>query len=341
MNEIFPYTVHEAEVAFFHAWGDGTPVGGPLGRHLAPPVVEEFRAGLKISQVGDGDGGGLATDFSEWRMHRPQELFDSGWLVEMDVPLGAVTDAAGVQLSVFTRAGTPVILVVRFRCRETGFWRLLQFHDAVLLPSEAGEDGQKMFRSIKVSAGWLEECKSGAMPAVEPRLRGVVEWRHLGRVLRCWEYDAVANAWAMDAENSETLDGDTFRYVDLEFSGGDVLVSAMAARTVDGVAAGIAAAGIGWLQARVFQVLGSSGLTLEPGWVLETAGCAEPLLLPPSGRHWEHPRVVFRFLGRTYATARAGVLALPALTEGTPETPVDFPLRLGRLILLPDGGWVI
>ena len=338
-----PYTVHEAEAGFFHAWGDGIPVGGPLPRHLAPALSNEFRVGCKISQTA---GGGLEADFGEWRLHRPQTAGDAEWMVEMELPLGAMTDEAAVQLSSFTRTGTPVVLVLRFRCRETGYWRLLQFHDAVLLPSDVTEDGQRMLRTVKVSAGWMEESKSGTMPAVQPRLRGVVEWRHLGRVVRCWEYDAAANTWAEDAENVTTLDGETFRYVSLDFSGADAAVSGMAARTEDGVAGGVAATGMAWIDARMFRVessslTGEATVEMEPGWELETLGCAEPLLLPESGRHWEHPRVVFRFLGRTYATAQGGVLAMPALTSATPEKRMDFPIRLGRLLLYPEGGQLI
>ena len=332
-----PFSVHEASVGIFHAWGDGIPVTGPTGRHLQP-MTDEFRAGLKMVHA---EGDVARRGFADWRMHGPEAVTAPGWMVEFSVPLGAMMDAGGVALPSMVPPGVPVVVVVRFLCKEEGVWRVFQFHDAVVLPSDASDESQRMFRTLRVSAGWMEEFKSGLMPAVEPRMRGVIEWRHLGRTVRCWEYDPEEDSWAEDAENTQVMDGQTVRYVSLDFSGGDVAVSFLAAKTQDGAAGGIAASEVGWIDAACFSVGASSGLTMEPGWVVEASGCAEPLLLTPSGRHWEHPRVVFRVLGRIYATAEAGVLALPALTQRDPDKPLDLPLRLGRLMLYPDGGWVL
>lgn len=337
---IQPYTVHEAEVAVYHAWWDGMPVGGPFSRHLQPGVIDEFRAGLKLVQV-EADGG-LAGGFGEWRKHGPARVVEADWMVEMSAPFGAALDAEGVALASVLRAGMPVVVVVRFVCAETGLWRVFQFHDCVGVASDAGDEDQKMFRSVRFSAGHLEQFKSGVMPGLEPRLRGVIEWRHLGRCVRCWEYDAETNAWAEDAENVQVLGGEAERYVSLYAVDDGLALSYLAAQSVVAVSGGVAeAAAVGWLDAVAFSVLESSGLTLEPGWVRESYGCAEPLLLPVSGRHWEHPRVVFRFLGRIYATVEAGILAVPALVVGDPELPMDFPIRMGRLVLYPEGGWVV
>lgn len=336
---IQPYTVHEAEVAVFHAWGDGLPVDGPLSRGLLVPVADEFRSGLKIGQV--GGGAGLSGDFGEWRLNRPQAVMGGEWMVEFTAPLGAPRDEVGVNLGSFLLPGMPVVVVVRFQCRETGVWRVFQFHDCVVLAGDAGDEGQWMVQGAKFSAGHMEEYKSGAIPALVPRLRGVIEWRHLGRRVRCWEYDAGTNTFAEEAENSEVVGGDVVRYVNLDFSGDGVGLSYLAASLVDVTSGGVAAKAVGWADAAAFSVTESSGLTFEPGVEMEAEGCAEPLLLPVSGRQWEAPRVVFRFLGRVYATLEAGVLALPDFTVGAPVAPMDFPLRLGRLLLYPAGGWLL
>jgi hypothetical protein len=305
---------------------------------LTQPAGESFRAGLRISQA--DAGAGAVGGFGEWRLNAPWPVADADWLVEMGAPLGTTSDE-GAQVAALLPPGVPSIVVARFRCRDTGVWRVYQFHDAVALAGDAGEDGQKVSRGLRFSAGWLEEFKSGTMPALEPRVRGVIEWRHLGRVVRCWEYDADANTWAEDAENLITMEGQPVRHVSLDFTGNDVAVSMLAAVTQEATTAGQQGVRIGWLDAQVFDVKEATGLVLAPGWALETLGCAEPLLLPESGRHWEHPRVVFRVLGRTHATARAGVLAMPALTNGDPDMPLDIPLRLGRLLLYPEGGWIV
>ncbi len=334
-----PYTVHEAEIALFHAWGDGMPVGGPFARHLRPVVEDEFKVGLKISQVDASEA--LAGEFGEWRRHRPQAVGNADWLVETGTLLGAPVDDGGVQLGSFLIPGMPVILVVRFLCADTGRWRLLQFHDCVVLPAEAGDENQWMRQKVQFSAGHLEEFKSGTLPPLVPKLRGVIEWRHLGRRVRCWEYDPVGDTLMEDDENVQTVGEETVRYVSIEPGVDGVGLSYMAAKTVDATSGGLPATGIGWIDAITLSVNWSSGLILSPGWRLETEGCAEPILLPPSGRHWEHPRVVFRFLGRTYATLQAGVFAMPSFTEGLPDLPLDTPIRIGRLALYPEGGWLV
>ncbi len=333
-----PYTVHEAEVAVYHAWADGVPVAGPFVRHLQPGLLDEFRAGLKMTQVEDA---GVVGGFGEWRKQSPRRVVDADWMVEISSPFGAALDEAGVAISSVLRAGTPVVVVVRFICVDTGLWRVFQFHDCMLATSDAGDEDQKMFRSVRFSAGHLEQFKSGVMPTMEPRMRGVIEWRHLGRVVRCWEYDATTNTWAEDAENVQVVEGEDERYVSLVPVTGGVEFSYLAARTVVGTAGGLDAATVGWIDAATFSIIGSSGLTMEPGWALETLGCVEPILMQPSGLHWEHPRVVFRFLGRVYATLEAGVFAMPKLTQGDPDLPMDFPIRIGELVLYPDGGWII
>lgn len=335
--EIHPTTVHEAEVAVFHAWGDGVPVAGPLRRHRQPAITDEFRVGLKFSQV--SEGGEMAPGFGEWRRNAPQAVSEDGWMVEMASPFGAVVREI-TQLSSIILAGSSVVVVVRFRDTDTGFWRLLQFHDAVALPGEVGDQSEAMMRSVKFSAGWMEEMKSGEMPDLLPRLRGVVEWRHLGRVVRCWEYDASSNVWTEDEENHEVIQVEDapldVRYVTLDFiPGGEGEVrnvsglSYLFAGSRDATMGGYGALGIGWGN---MQVFGSSGLT--EGWAMEE-GCAEPIYMPVSGQDWEHPRVVIRFLGRIYATIQSGVVAVPAKKSGAPGGEMDYPIRMGPMVFYP------
>jgi hypothetical protein len=339
------YTVHEAEVSFHAGWRDGFPVAGPFGRHLAGGLIDQFRAGLAIRQVADAgaDAGGA---FGEWRKHGCGMPGQDGWMVEMKLPLAAVEDG-GAQVSSWPEAGSPMVVCVRFLDAETGWWRMFQFHDAVLMPTEAAEEGENMFRTVAVSAGWMEERYHGAaVPALEPVVRGVIEWRHLGRRVRAWEYDDAEDAFTEGSENVNTVDAVAERYVTLTIAGEDELeevdLSYMAALTQPlAKAGGVPGYEVGWMDAGAFHVDGSSGLTLWPGWVMEAEGAAEPLTMPPSGRHWEHPKVVFRVLGRIYASLSHGVLAVPSFNEGFPEGMTDMPIRLGRLLLLPEGAWLL
>lgn len=330
-----PFTVWNAEVEIHHAWADGFPLRGPLGRHLAAPLVSRFRSGVSFSQV--EPGARMGGSFGEWRAHGPGRAMASDWLVEMAGVLGDEWQD-GERISQWLRPGTPLVVVVRYFCRESGAWRLFQFHDAELLPLAAGDDAGRMGMTVRVAAGWMEEFKSGEMPAMEPRIRGVIEWHHSGRVVRCWEYDPVADEWVEDAENS-AQEG-AARYVTMDDSDG-VALGMMAAVTAEASMAGIAAAEIEWRSVGLVVIGESSGLTFFPGISMETPGCPEPVMMPPSGRHWEHPKMVFRVLGRVYATACAGVLVMPSFQEGAREGCLDVPIRLGRLVLYPDGGWLL
>lgn len=336
-----PFTVHEATVAIYHAWGDGLPVGGPVERHRG--MMAEFRAGMRMEQA-EAAGAVPVGEVGEWRVNRPSEVRDLPWNVEFSVPLAAASDEGAAVSALGFAAGSPVVVVVRFHDRVKSLWRTFQFHDAVILPAGVGEDGQRMMRTVRVSAGWLEQFKSGTMPGMDPRLVGVIEWRHLGRVVRCHEYDFQAGTWAEDGENLSTVDDEPYRLVEMVESGGNLRFSMTAVVTEAGeLGASVPATGMRWKHVLAFELLdGSSHLTLAPGWTLEANGLAEPLLLPPSGRHWEHPRVVFRVLGRTYATIRAGVIAVPAVRAGLPTPPpIDAPIRMGRLLLYPDGAWIM
>lgn len=337
--EITPFTVHEADIALFHAWHDGFPVGGPFTRHQELGHLARFHASLRLLELPGEDAAEPA--FGEWR--RAPGSRGGGWSIESTGQLSALADD-GAEVSSLPQVGTPLIVLVRFYCRDTGRWRLFQFHDAEILPSEAGEDSERMAHTLRIFAGWREEWQGGShhtLPPLVPRLRGVIEWRHLGRSIRCWEYDPAADAWEETAENQHVANGSPARYVSLTTQAPATHFHYLAALTEPTPAAGTQASRITWLDAAAFSV-SSSGLTPSPGWSLETHGCAEPLTLPPSGRHWEHPRVVIRFLGRIYATVSHGVIALPSLTQGEPDyPPLDFPIRIGRLLLLPEGGHLL
>ena len=179
------------------------------------------------------------------------------------------------------------------------------------------------------------------MPGMTPRLVGVIEWHHAGRHVPCYHYDADTDEWTENEENLFAAGETPARYVTLVEDGDDWSLGYLAARTAPSSAAGIDTTGIGWIDVQPLRVLGASGLSLDPGWQIQP-GCPEPITMPPSGHHWDHPRVCFRFLGRLYATLAHGVFAVPSMSTGVPDTPpLDMPIRMGRLLLLPDGCHVL
>lgn len=333
-----PFTVHEADIAVFHAWEDGIAVAGPLDRHLQSGLVSAFRQSLTISRTSPHEG---ERAFADWRSSPlPHGV---AWSIETSAPLSALTDGAPVS-SWFT-PGIPLVVLVRFLCSITGQWRLFQFTDASPADSSTAESAQTMLTGHKFHAGFMEEFKGSAAepaPALVPRYLGVIEWRHLGRRIPCWYYNAETATWSETAENQIPLGEDTARYISLDQSDpDDVRLSYLAARTEPGTQAGLDATRIGWIDTPAFRITASTGLTFEPGWHLQT-GCPEPITLPPSGRHWEHPRCVFRFGRRLYATLSHGVFAMPSFyADTTPDIPIDFPIRLSRLVLLPDAGYTL
>lgn len=330
-----PYVVGEGDISVWHAWGDGLPVAGPTLRHRE--LASGFRTGLRISQVPAADG--VPSSFGDWRVHGSGDPRGVSWMIEISSAFGAIWDD-GAQVASMVSPGAPVVIVVRFRDRSRpDLWRVLQFHDAVLMPTDTGDESQRMMRSVRFSAGWMDEYKSGVMPELAPRVRGIIEWRHLGRVVRAWEYDPIADSWDEDQENVVTVDGEPLKYVDLDIYGEGAELAMLAAVTGSGTLAGDPAAVIGWKDVKVFEA-DQDGLRVSPGWAIEADGIAEPLLIPESGRHWEHPRVIIRVMGRTYATICAGVVAMPSLSMEDPGEQIDMPVRMGALRLFPAGGWI-
>jgi hypothetical protein len=334
------FTVHEAEFAVFHAWRDGMPVTGPLDRHQATGLITRFTSGLKMTRDPVGE---VPRGFGEWRA-KPGVFRHSEWTVETSGAVAALFEGGTLQVNAFLPQGAPLILLVRFYSEESGRWRLFQFHDCEIGPVNAADSSENMMQAVTFHAGWMEEltgASGGTLPSMVPRLRGVIEWRHAGRCVACWFYDAADDSFTENPENVATVGEETVRYVSLAEDEDGMDVSYLAAMTVPAPdpVAGLPAVGIGWADVRALQINEVGGLVLEPGWVLQE-GAAEPITLPPSGMHWEHPQVVFRFLGRTYATLAHGVFCVPSLTNEAVE-PFDFPIRLGRLVLLPDGAWVL
>jgi hypothetical protein len=340
------FTVHDAQVMVWHAWQDGMPIRGPLGRHSYVPAAQQFRAGLSIRSVARP-----ATDpaFGQWQRHStPEGVYPAEeWQVEIASVLGQ-EESDGALISQLLRPGSPVVVVVMFAVKGTSEWRILQFHDAELMPLESGEESQVMRRNLRFSAGWMEEFKSGSMPgSMQPRIRGIIEWCHAGRTVRCWEYDPYENTWTEDPENQILIGEETARYISFDTpSSGARRLGMMAALTesmplpLGGTETG--GTGIFWRHVWLLDIPATGPLQMAPGWITESHGLAEPLLLPPSGLHWEHPRLVLRVLGRIYATACAGVLAVPRIHYGAvPDAPSDPPIRLGRWVLYPDASWIL
>lgn len=338
MSDLEHFTVHEAEFAVYHAWRDGMVVNGPLDRHHTSSIISKFTSGLRVTRNPESEGVG---GFGDWRAaHSP--MGPSLWTVETSAAFAAVFDHTA-QLPSFLMPGMPLVLLVRFYSSETGRWRLLQFHDAELGGTDVGESSQNMMQAVSFRAGWMEEITGvggGTLPPMVPVLRGVLEWRHLGRRIACWYYDPEEDAWTENPENVVGEGEEASRFITMEEDEGVTFVSFMTPFTQAATEpmAGLPGVKRAWMNARVMQ-LASSGLTLEPGWEVQREA-AEPIAMHASGAHWDHSRMVFRFLGRIYATVTHGLFCVPTFQEGA-VVPFDFPIRIGPLVLLPDGAWVI
>lgn len=336
-----PFTVHEADVAVFYAWRDGRVIDGPMPRHLQSGMVAKFRASLNLTRKVDP---ARAHAFGDWR--HPESAEDGLWTVEMTYPIGSVVDEGGAHVSSSMPAGEDMTVLVRFFDELNGHWRVFQFHHARRSADLTTAEQQELgINTLGFTAAWMEPFRGGNaadLPPLVPREWGVIEWIHGARRIPCHYYDPATDSWTETGENFRVDGGETLRYVTLETTAGLTTLSYLAPITAaTTTAGGIDASKLAWIDALAFAA-DSSGLHPAHGWQVQTGGGPEPLTIPPSGRHWEHPRVVIRFLGRVYASLAHGTIATPALVTGPPSPSIDPPIRLGpSLAMLPAATHVL
>lgn len=333
---IIPYTIHEAEIAIFHSWSDGKEIKGPMKRHLESGLVAKFNASLSFTRIAAGES---MRAFGDWR--KDQDTREDGWQITMSYPYGAIKDHDGTEVSSSLEIKADYIILVRFYDQDSQSWRMLQFHYARIddnLP--ANETQEVIMNSLSFHAGWREEFKGGlasGLPDMTPRKWGVIEWVHQGRVIPCYYYDADTDAWMETDENPKLTDlGQTIRYVTLETTSGETTLSMLSPITeTETLPSGVEIENLTWVNAQVFTS-DSADLHLGQGWQLQTEGCPEPIKMPASSRHWEHPVVRVRFLSRVYGTFGHGTVAVPKLEYTAPPAGIDTPIILGpSLAMLP------
>lgn len=343
MQDLRPLTIHEADVALFQSWPDGRRMTGPLPAHLEATAEAKFRVGLSLTRRASDRRDGA---FGDWR--HGGFLTGGGWKVEFRQPFGSLLEASGKHVSSLIEPGREFTLLVRFLDEDTGHWHLFQFHHARIgddLP--IAEQNQIAEQSYSFEAAWLEHFRGSnpaTLPALEPREWGVVEWEHAGRCVPCHYYNPATGAWLETDENEHEVEGSgAVKYVSIEDDGGGTIeLSYLTPRTVTESGPVLDRTVLSWLDAKAAN-FDAAGITPAPGWQLQTNGCAEPLTCAPSERHWQHPRVRLRFLGRVYATLSHGIIAVPAVTEGAPSTPpLDPEIALHpNVIFLPEGAYVL
>lgn len=352
---ISPWTIHEAEIALWPAWRDGTPFRGPgAGRELPSPLLH-CKSSLSITETFEES----SPTAGRWMV--ADTSAGSSWQISISFPDGVLADSFGRLMSRVTPGGFR-ILTIRFLDEATGHWTLLSFYYVTPATDTVSDADQILSRTLALKSTWLEEqVGTASVPSLTPALKGRLEWVCGPQCVHAMTYDPATETWSSTTHN---LTGDGSRYITLtpidEDANSDLILGLYLPRVipVDSPGTALDTLGVNWqntVALRVGSHLSSHhhGLVLQAGHTLQAIGIVEPLYMLPQSRVFDEPIAVFRYLRRIYATLGHGVLAVPRLLPATaPPSSTDPAFRLAvpgpanpgtghsGLVLLPDGAWL-
>jgi len=338
---LFPWSIHEADVALYPARKDGWPMAGPSTARGALPIVEH-RASLRWEcLLSDGSPAGM--DYTGAAL--PE---DGGYSLQVDFPEGLREDGLSLALSRLDPGGY-YCLVVRFEHeKHDGLWTQWRFFYVTLAGDSTGDQDQIMQRSLRLRAGYRQELVgNGSLPAMLPSPLGEVEWRCGAIRVTALHYDPVSAAWTSTDQNVVSNSEEAAPFVALGETDGRGWLSYYQPRAEneDGptLSGDPSVAGtpltVAWRHLLALTVEPDHRVLALADFVLQTNGTPEPLLMSTQSRLWDEPVVIFRYLRRIYATIGHGTIAIPSLATELPPPTHEPDFRLGSLRMLPFGGF--
>ena len=317
-----PYTFFEAEIALFYAYENGTPLRDPTTLEIKAPAAScigsiSISSSPKLSEgsLGDWQGRAKPTEHKTWRATVSYQ--DGAWREQ------------GERISSILSSNSDFILMIRFHDEVNGNWDSHQFHYCSLDSQESSHDPSNSTQSFTLQAGHREtfsgNTSQAALPELTPQVLGRVEWIQAGNVVPCLFYDPFTETWSESGLNSFTVPGESpKRYCEISpdpSNANETYVKMLIAATTEQTPTGNqqVRTGITYETSTCFTIGNHNsptnhGIRMGPGFALQKLGCPEPIRDHVSATHWQHPRLVFRYLKRIYCTISQGVVAVPSIT---------------------------
>lgn len=343
-----PWTLHEAEIALWPAWKDGTPYRGPgYARGTQSPLFA-CKASLTITETR------TPSQPTGYQWTGTEAMGETSYEIACTFLDGAYADKYSRVMSRRHHGGLH-ILTARWLDPAKGEWTCLRFFYVTQSTDAVSDAQQVMTRSVSLRASWLQETvgTGGTIPTLAPELLGQIDWVCGAEKVTAYLYDPATATWTSTPQN---LTGDGSRYVNLSPTsatpGSDLMLTAYLPRLLP------ESNQIEWQNTRLMRIGNQDstfhhGLSFPGGGNLQAIGIPEPLHHLSQDRMLEEPVVVFRFLRRVYATFGHATFAIPSLIlneappashdaafqVAVPGAPNPATGRTG-LLIHPDGAWL-
>lgn len=337
LRHITPHTIHEADIAVFRAWPDGSPMAGPNSDHRNTLPIGTCKSSLSITtNIAES----TTEKFGDWS-HAATPTEDT-YTIAITQPFSSWLDNT-TPVTPRIHPTTNLIIVIRFFDPTSEQWKLYQFFYARLTQHSITSDDQVLNTPTTFTATWLEDTAGPetTKPPLEPYIRGVVQWEHDGKIIPCFHFDPETETWTMAPENNFLDDlGNPHQYAYIgpdEANPNNAIIKFIQAftepfdTTADPTA--IHRQNIIWQDTLALTIYPHThplhGLNPESGHTLQLSGCPTIIADTPSAQHLTHPTLRLRYLRRTYATITQRTICIPKIQQNTPPEPfIDNHFRI-------------
>jgi len=195
MNALFPWSIHECEVAIYAAWKDGFPMTGPgSGRHQQTAIFTS-KASVSVEQTFP------ASETAAFDHTNSPPPADCNYALTIEFLDSAKEDEISRMLTRLHGGGYHIVTMRFIEEREQAEWTKRQFFYVAPASdnhsANAGRgDGIAFSRTLSLRAGWMQETTGHTTPpSQEPEVLGEVEWICGPHRIPCLSYDPATAIW--------------------------------------------------------------------------------------------------------------------------------------------------
>ncbi len=332
MRSLFPWSIHECEVAIYAAWKDGMPMTGPGDGRRKQTAIFSGKASVKIDQSFPASEPG-AFDHTN-----SSPAADCNYALTINFLEHAIEDDFSRMLSRFHAGGFHIVTLRYLEEGSLNEWTKRQFFYVAPATDQqeanANSDTSIAFsRSLSLRAGWMQETTGhNSPPTADPEVLGEVEWICGPHRIPCLTYDPATLTWSGTGENSTGEEAPPHVAIGTLETGSPFFSLMLPRLNPENQ--------IQWEHTIAFTLADGTDFTPHGGHNMQSNGTPEPLLMSSQSRVLDEPVAVFRYLRRVYASVGHGLVCIPSINAESPPDTHEPSFRIGDVILLPQGAYL-